>query len=70
ESIIAMPGLGVQLESHYGVPHTPFSSPISLSCTRRFIPLASITDIVMNEGLTGWEFRYYLAVIYQPGVKG
>ncbi|KAG9040817.1 hypothetical protein FS837_013060 [Tulasnella sp. UAMH 9824] len=70
QSITALPRLGVQLESHYGLPHTPFSSAISLGCTRRFIPLASITDIVLNEGLTGWQFRYYLAVIYQPGVEG
>ncbi|KAG8953685.1 hypothetical protein FRC04_001889 [Tulasnella sp. 424] len=70
QSITAIPGLGVQLETHYGLPHTPLSSPISLGCSRRFIPLASIMDIVMNEGLSGWGFRYYLAVIYKEGSNG
>ncbi|KAG9039609.1 hypothetical protein FRB95_009189 [Tulasnella sp. JGI-2019a] len=65
ESAIALPGLGVQLEKHRGIPHTPFSASISLSCSRTFIPMASIKDIVINEGLRRWDVRFYLAIIHQ-----
>ncbi|KAG8993843.1 hypothetical protein FRB90_000588 [Tulasnella sp. 427] len=65
ESVIAIPGIGLQLESHYGLPHTPFSHPRSLGCKRQFIPLSSIMDVVLNEGLSFWEVRYYLAVVYR-----
>ncbi|KAF9818946.1 hypothetical protein IEO21_02484 [Rhodonia placenta] len=31
---------------------------------RRFVPLASLQDFIINEGLWGWNVRYYLAAIH------
>ena len=38
------------------------------SVSRRFIPLASLRDVIINEGLRGWDVRYYLAAVKEtPG---
>lgn len=57
ESVIAIPALGVQLESHRGLPSLP------LFTSRHFIPLAFLQDFVINEGLRRWDVRYYLAAV-------
>ncbi|CAL1704945.1 unnamed protein product [Somion occarium] len=57
ESVIAIPSLGVQLETHRGLPGLP------LFCSRYFIPLAFLQDFIINEGLRRWNVRYYLAAI-------
>ena len=49
--------LGLQLETQTGL----YSVPLYTS--RRFIPLATLQDFIINEGLRGWSVRYYLAVI-------
>jgi GPI-GlcNAc transferase complex, PIG-H component len=36
---------------------------------RRFIPLMTIEDVVINEGLKKWDVRHYLATIKQIGPK-
>ncbi|KAF8699452.1 hypothetical protein AX14_000952 [Amanita brunnescens Koide BX004] len=59
ESIIVLPSLGVQLETHRGSPF--FSRPLFTG--RHFIPLCAIKDIIINEGLHRWDVRYYLAFI-------
>lgn len=39
-----------------------------LSVSQRFIPLASLHDVIINEGLRGWDVRYYLAAVKEtPG---
>lgn len=36
---------------------------------RRFIPLTTLQDVVINEGLRRWDVRHYLATIKQVGPK-
>lgn len=66
ESVIILPALGLQFETHRGFPLVP------LFVSRRFIPLAMLQDFIINEGLHGWNVRYYLATIKrsQSGVIG
>ncbi|KAG7452621.1 uncharacterized protein BT62DRAFT_14628 [Guyanagaster necrorhizus] len=59
ESIIVIPPHGVQLETRFGF------QTLTLNVTRRFIPLSTLRDVVINEGLYGWNVRYYLAAIVQ-----
>ena len=63
ESVFALVPHGIQLETHYGIPKTTITPSVTLSVTRRFIPLSAIMDIVLNEGIRGWNIRYYLAII-------
>ena len=70
ESIISLPPHGVQLETHRGLPSTPLTPPIILFINRQFIPLPSIKDIIIHEGLYGWNVRYYLAVICTTSAGG
>ncbi|KAF8212363.1 hypothetical protein K438DRAFT_1806405 [Mycena galopus ATCC 62051] len=58
ESVVVIPPHGIQLETHRGLPGFP-----PLTVTRQFIPLASLQDFVIHEGLSGWNVRYYLAAI-------
>jgi len=57
ESVIAIPSLGIQLETRRGPPSLP------LFASRHFIPLAFLQDFIINEGLRGWDVRYYAAAI-------
>ncbi|KAF8078056.1 hypothetical protein FPV67DRAFT_29044 [Lyophyllum atratum] len=57
ESIIILPPHGIQLETHRGFPGLCFF------ITRRFIRLQVLQDVVIHEGLRGWDVRYYLAAI-------
>lgn len=57
ESILVLPSLGLQLETHRGLPNIP------LFVSKRFIPLMYLQDFVINEGLRGWNVRYYLTAI-------
>lgn len=36
---------------------------------RRFIPATSLQDIVINEGLRGWNVLYYLVVVRHANGK-
>ncbi|KIY74356.1 hypothetical protein CYLTODRAFT_3141 [Cylindrobasidium torrendii FP15055 ss-10] len=56
ESLFIVPGHGIQLEQQRG-PRT------FRRTTRRFVPLSRLRDVVINEGLSGWNVRYYLAVV-------
>jgi phosphatidylinositol glycan class H protein len=60
ESVIVLPSYGIQLETHRGLPSLP------LFASRKFIPLADVKDILINEGLRRWDVRYYLTVFYCP----
>ncbi|KAH9952150.1 hypothetical protein B0H21DRAFT_715986 [Amylocystis lapponica] len=57
ESVVVLPSLGLQFETHRGLPSIP------LTVSRNFIPLSSMQDFIINEGLRGWNVRYYLAAI-------
>ncbi len=63
ESVFAVPYIGIQLETHRGLPNMP------LFVSRRFIPAIYLQDFIVNEGLRRWNVRYYLAVI-QEGSGG
>lgn len=63
ESIVLLPSLGVQLETHWGSP----SFPRPLFTSRRFIPLSALQDVIINEGLRRWDVRYYLAFVIGEG---
>jgi len=60
ESVLVLPSYGIQLETHRGLPSLP------LFVSRRFIPLAEVRDVLINEGLRRWDVRYYLAILYSP----
>ncbi|KAM5531027.1 hypothetical protein V8D89_015299 [Ganoderma adspersum] len=53
ESVVILPSLGVQFETHKGF------AGISLLAARKFVPWASLEDFLINEGLYGWDVRYY-----------
>ncbi|PFH50681.1 hypothetical protein AMATHDRAFT_144517 [Amanita thiersii Skay4041] len=59
ESVVLLPSLGIQLETCRGFPlfHKPFS------IRREFIPMSSLEDVIINEGLRRWDVRYYLAFL-------
>ncbi|KAI0636796.1 hypothetical protein C8Q77DRAFT_525005 [Trametes polyzona] len=57
ESVVILPSLGIQLETHRG------PSGIPLFASRRFVPWASLEDFLINEGLRGWDVRYYLVAV-------
>lgn len=55
--MVIFPSLGLQLETHRGI------AGISLLAARKFIPWSSLEDFLINEGLRGWNVRYYLVAI-------
>ncbi|KAI0807406.1 hypothetical protein C8Q74DRAFT_1377717 [Fomes fomentarius] len=57
ESVVIFPSLGIQFETHRGI------AGISLLAARKFIPWSSLEDFLINEGLRGWNVRYYLVSI-------
>ena len=57
ESVVILPSLGIQLETHRGL------AGRSLFVARKFIPWSSLEDFLINEGLRGWNVRYYLVAI-------
>jgi phosphatidylinositol glycan class H protein len=57
ESVLVIPPHGIQLETHRGLPSIP------LTASRRFIPTVALQDFIINEGLRGWDVRYYLVAI-------
>ena len=62
--MILIPSFGLQFETHKGLPGIP------LFTTRHFIPFVYLQDFVINEGLRGWNIRYYLAAIEKPKEGG
>ncbi|ELU40953.1 PIG-H domain-containing protein [Rhizoctonia solani AG-1 IA] len=62
ESIFVFPSVGIQLETCRGLVFLG-QYVLSAGASRYFLPLAGISDIVINEGLCGWNVRRYLAVL-------
>jgi phosphatidylinositol glycan class H protein len=58
ESIVILPPHGIQLETHRG-----FSNQWSIHSSKRFIPSARLADVVINEGIKGWNVLYYLVAV-------
>jgi len=52
-----LPSKDLQLEVHRGLPGR------SMFVERRVIPASTISAVIINEGLRGWNVRYYLAVL-------
>ncbi|EIW60056.1 uncharacterized protein TRAVEDRAFT_164502 [Trametes versicolor FP-101664 SS1] len=59
ESVVILPSLGIQLETHRGFLGFP------LFAARRFIPWSSLEDFLINEGIRGWDIRYYLVALHR-----
>ena len=55
--MIVLPSKDLQLEVHRGLPGRP------MFVERRVIPASTISAVIINEGLYGWNVRYYLAVL-------
>jgi phosphatidylinositol glycan class H protein len=64
ESVVVIPSQGIQFETHQGLKSR------SLISSRRFIPFASLEDVVINEALHRWNVRFYLVAIRQVGAHG
>ena len=64
ESIVILPSRGIQLETQRGIPGWP------MSISRTFVSLPALRDVIINEGLSGWNVRYYLALINQQKSGG
>jgi len=62
ESVVVIAPHGIQLETHRGFPPS-----LVLWASRRFIPMSNLRDFVINEGLHGWNVRYYLTAIQRKG---
>ncbi|KAF7295031.1 hypothetical protein MIND_01041300 [Mycena indigotica] len=58
ESVLFFPFIGIQLETHRGL---PWFAPLTID--RQFIPLGALEDFIINEGLHGWNVRYYAAAL-------
>lgn len=72
ESILAVRGLGLQLSTTRGFVCTlPRGQPrsVALSTSRQFVPLSSISDVVVNEGVWRWQIIYYLVIIRNEGLE-
>jgi len=61
ESVIVFPATGIQFETHKGILGRP------LFVSRKFISLSTLSDVIINEGLRGWDVRYYLAALTKDG---
>jgi len=61
ESVIVLPSKDLQLEVHRGLPGR------SMFVERWVIPASEISAVIINEGLYGWNVRYYLAVVTKVG---
>ncbi|EJF66015.1 hypothetical protein DICSQDRAFT_49466 [Dichomitus squalens LYAD-421 SS1] len=57
ESVVIFPSIGIQLETHKGF------AGVSLLASRKFVPWSSLEDFLINEGLRGWDVRYYCVAI-------
>lgn len=69
ESVVVLPGLGVQVESTRGMV-LPFTGhKIALSTSRKFFNSNEIHDVLINEGLHIWDWYYYIAVLCRSSSK-
>ena len=57
EFLLVFPTLSIGLETHHHHPLFP------LYTIQHFIPLLALEDVVIQEGLHGWDMRYCLAVL-------
>ncbi|KAF9053203.1 hypothetical protein BJ165DRAFT_846828 [Panaeolus papilionaceus] len=58
ESILVLPPHGLQIEKHRG-----FHLSWPLSVERKFIPSTQFDDLIINEGLDGWNVIYQLTIV-------
>ncbi|KAH9484249.1 hypothetical protein JR316_0003729 [Psilocybe cubensis] len=65
ESVILLPPHGIQLETHRGFPGLG-----SLFSSKHFISSTTLEDIIINEGLSGWNVLYYLAMVKKTMSSG
>lgn len=59
-----MRGLGLQLTTTTGL-QIPFLPHIKIPLFQKhlFLPIETISDIIINEGIFGWTIIYYLVII-------
>ena len=65
ESVIVLGPHGIQLETHRG-----FLTRLPWLTNRRFIASAHLHGVYINEGLSGWNVRFYLVAIKHTAVTG
>ena len=54
------------METHRGLQYSLLPA-CPLTTNRRFMPLTSVRDVVINEGFRRWDVRYYLCIIRDAG---
>lgn len=65
ESVIILEPHGIQLETHRG-----FLTRLPWLTNRRFIESTHLHGIYINEGLRGWNVRFYLVAIKRTALTG
>lgn len=66
DTLLAIRYLGIQLSHRkYIAVGSLFKIPVSSSTV--FIPLESVKDILMLEGIRGWSVVFYLAIVQEIG---
>ena len=65
ESVIILGPHGIQLETHRG-----FLTRLPWLTNRRFIASTHLHSVYINEGLRGWNVRFYLVAIKRTALSG
>ena len=65
ESVIVLGPHGIQLETHRG-----FLTRLPWITNRRFIASTHLHGVYINEGLRGWNVRFYLVAIKHTALTG
>ena len=59
--MIVLPSKDIELEVHRGL------GGRSIFVKRWVIPASTVSAVIINEGLYGWNVRYYLAILTKTG---
>ena len=65
ESVVILGPHGIQLETHRG-----FLTRLPWLTNRRFIASTHLHGVYINEGLRGWNVRFYLVAIKRTALTG
>ena len=65
ESVVILGPHGIQLETHRG-----FLTRLPWLSNRRFIASTHLHGVYINEGLRGWNVRFYLVAIKHTALTG
>jgi hypothetical protein len=65
ESVVILEPYGIQLETHRG-----FLTRLPWLTNRQFIASTHLHGVCINEGLKGWNVRFYLVIIRRAALTG